>query len=210
MRQTIESTGTNLEDVVSKGIKELGVTRDEVTYEILSQSEAETKVRLSIKEPRQYLAVLANYFLNYMGFKSNVSIVKDEHGYIVNIRTRHAEPILIGKNGETLWALQHLISRRARRFYSNIKVLVDVNGYRAKRNNFLRKKAEVIARIVLQTGREMAFDPLTPREERLVMNKINEIKGVKVYTIGKGPNRNLVIAPSSESQKQNNEESLKL
>ncbi len=198
--KVIESSGKDLNDALAQGIKALGVTESEVTYEIIAQNETETKVRVKIKEPRQYLIALTNYFISNLGFKTNISVFKDEQGYTINIKTRGGDSLLIGRNGETLWALQYLISRLARRFYSNAKILLDVNGYRAKRNNFLKKKTEAIARIVQQTGREMALDPMTPREERIVINTISEIPGVKFYTIGKGPNRTLIIAPKVEKE----------
>ncbi|MEO0124406.1 MAG: R3H domain-containing nucleic acid-binding protein [candidate division WOR-3 bacterium] len=201
----IEATGKDLNDALAQGIKTLGVTLDEVTYEILSQSETETKVRITIKEPRQYLQILTNYVLTSMGFKVGVSVSKDEQGYTVNIKTKQNDALLIGKNGEHLWALQYIISRLAKRFYSNIKLLIDVNGYRQRKTNFLRKKAEAIARIVIQTGREMALDPMTPREEKIVANKINELKGVKLYTIGRGANRTVIIAPSGENKEEKKE-----
>ena len=69
-----------------------------------------------------------------------------------------------------------------------------------RRTNFLKKKAEAIARIVLQTGREMALDPLTKREQQIVETKLSEIKGVKLYSIGKGASKNVIIAPNDESK----------
>ncbi len=201
----IEATGKDLNDALARGRKILGVTPDEVTYEILSQNETETKVRITIKEPRQYLQSLTNYVLTNMGFKVGVSVSKDEQGYTVNIKTKQSDVLLIGKNGEHLWALQYIISRLAKRFYSNIKLLIDVNGYRQRKTNFLRKKTEAIARIVLQTGREMALDPMTPREEKIVASKINELKGVKLYTIGRGANRTVIIAPIGENKEEKRE-----
>ncbi len=203
--KTIEATGKDLNEAIAQGIKTLGVIQDEITYEILSQSETETKVKITIKEPRQYLQTLTNYVLTSMGFKVGITVSKDEQGFNISIKTRYADSLLIGKNGENLWALQYIISRLVKRFYSNIKILVDVNGYRQHRNNFLRKKAEAIARIVLQTGREMALDPMTPREERIVTNKINELKGVKLYSIGRGGNRTIIIAPAGENREDQKE-----
>lgn len=206
--KTIEAIGKDLNDAIAQGIKILGVTQDEVTYEILSQNESETKVKITIKEPRQYLQILTNYLLSSMGFKVNISVSKDEQGFNINIRTRHPDALLIGKNGENLWALQYIISRLTRRFYSNIKVLVDVNSYRQHRINFLRKKTEAIARIVLQTGREMALDPMTPREERIVAGKINELKGVKLYVVGRGGNRTMIIAPANEKREEDKDQKM--
>ncbi|MGQ9817296.1 MAG: R3H domain-containing nucleic acid-binding protein [bacterium] len=200
--KTIEAIGKDLNDAIAQGIKKLGVTQDEVTCEVLAQNETETKVKITIKEPRQYLQTLTNYILANMGFKVSITVNKDEQGFNIHIRTRHPDALLIGKNGENLWALQYIISMLTRRFYSNIKILVDINNYRQHRVNFLRKKAEAIAQIVLQTGREMALDPMTPREERIVTDKINELKGVKLYVIGRGGKRTVIIAPANDKEEK--------
>jgi spoIIIJ-associated protein len=143
---------------------------------------------------------LATFILSSCGFKPNIEITKDDKGLYLNIKTRHTDAILIGRKGETLWSLQYLISRLMKRFHPNLKILVDVGSYRMRRNNFLRKKAEAIACIVLQTGREMALDPLTKKEQQIVETKLSEIKGVKIYTIGKGVSKNVIIAPNNESK----------
>ncbi len=198
--KTVEASGRDLDDAIQKGITQLKVRREEVDYEVISQSDDETTVRLTIKEARQHLHELTDFILTRCGFRSTINITKDDKGLYVNIKTKRTDAILIGKKGETLWALQYLISRLMKRFHPNLKILVDVGGYRMRRNNFLRKKAEAIARIVLQTGREMALDPLTKKEQQIVANKLSEIKGVKIYTIGKGVSKNVIIAPSDESE----------
>lgn len=198
--KSVEASGADLNEAIENGIKILRVRKEEIDYEIISQSEEETKIKVTIKEPRQHLLELASFILSSCGFKPNVSITKDDKGLYLNIKTKRTDAILIGKKGETLWSLQYLISRLMKRFHPNLKILVDVGGYRMRRNNFLRKKAEAIAHIVLQTGREMALDPLTKKEQQIVESKLQEIKGVKIYTIGKGVSKNVIIAPSDESE----------
>jgi len=200
--KTVEVTGKDLNEAIENGLKEMKVRLDEVDYEVLSETDELTTVKLTIKEARQHLQELTTFILASCGFKPNISITKDEKGLYLNIKTKHTDAILIGKKGETLWALQYLISRLMKRFHANIKILVDVGGYRNRRNNFLKKKAEAIARIVLQTGREMALDPLTKKEQQIVETKLSEIKGVKIYTIGKGVSKNVIIAPSDDSDNQ--------
>jgi len=51
----------------------------------------------------------------------------------------------------------------------------------------------------------MALDPMTPREEKIVAGKINELKGVKLYTIGRGSNRTVIIAPAGENREEKRE-----
>jgi len=196
--KSVEATGADLNEAIKNGIKILRVRKAEIDYEVLSQSDDETKIKVTIKEPRQHLSELASFILSSCGFKPNVTITKDDKGLYLNIKTKRTDAILIGKKGETLWSLQYLISRLMKRFHPNLKILVDVGGYRMRRNNFLRKKAEAIAHIVLQTGREMALDPLTKKEQQIVESKLEEIKGVKIYTIGKGVSKNVIIAPRDE------------
>jgi spoIIIJ-associated protein len=196
----VEATGKDLEEAVQNGLNTLRVRQDEVDYEILSEEEGETKIKMEVKEPRQHLLELTKFILESCGFRPNINITKDDKGFYMNIKTRHADAILIGKKGETLWALQYIIARLMKRFHPNLKILIDVSGYRMRRTNFLKKKAEAIARIVLQTGREMALDPLTKREQQIVEAKLSEIKGVKLYSIGKGSSKNVIIAPNDESK----------
>lgn len=198
--KVVEASGKDLEGAIENGLQILRVHREEVEYEVVSQTEEETVVRLTIKEAKKHLQEVTSFILASCGFKPNISITKDGKGLYLNIKTKHADAILIGKKGETLWALQYVISRLMKRFHPNLKILVDVGGYRMRRNNFLKKKAEAIARIVLQTGREMALDPLTKKEQQIVESKLAEIKGVKVYTIGKGVSKNVIIAPCNESE----------
>ncbi|HEC77578.1 MAG TPA: hypothetical protein ENI34_00360 [candidate division WOR-3 bacterium] len=200
--KVVEASGKDLNEAIENGLKTLRVRREEVDYEVISQTEEETVVKLTIKEAKKHLQELTNFILTSCGFKPNISITKDGKGLYLNIKTKHTDAILIGKKGETLWALQYLISRLMKRFHPNLKILVDVGGYRMRRNNFLRKKAEAIARIVLQTGREMALDPLTKKEQQIVESKLAEIKGVKIYTIGKGVSKNVIIAPSDDNNKE--------
>ncbi|UCD18853.1 MAG: Jag N-terminal domain-containing protein [candidate division WOR-3 bacterium] len=195
-----EATGKTLDEAIENGLKTLKVRQEEIEYELISEEEEEVKIKMEVKEPRLHLLELTKYILESCGFKPNINITKDDKGFYLNIKTRHADAILIGKKGETLWALQYIITRLMKRFHPNLKVLVDVSGYRMRRTNFLKKKAEAIARIVLQTGREMALDPLTKREKQIVESKLSEIKGVKIYSIGKGASTNVIIAPNDESK----------
>jgi spoIIIJ-associated protein len=195
-----EASGKTLEEAIENGLKALRVRQEEIEYELISEEEEDVKIKMEVKEPRQHLLELTKFILESCGFRPNINITKDEKGFYLNIKTRHADAILIGKKGETLWALQYIITRLMKRFHPNLKILVDVSGYRMRRTNFLKKKAEAIARIVLQTGREMALDPLTKREQQIVEAKLSEIKGVKLYSIGKGASKNVIIAPNDESK----------
>ncbi len=198
----IEVTGKTVDEALEEAVKALQVSKQELKYEIVSSSEEETKIKASIRDPEQEIADLTKYLVTSLGFKGNVEIKKDDYGYYVNVRTRRSDGLLIGRKGETLASLQHLISRIMRRTYPDMKILLDVGGYRMRRENFLRRKTEAIARIVLTTGREMALDPLTEKERQVVAKTLNRIQGVRSYTIGTGVKQNVIIAPVNVNKKK--------
>jgi predicted RNA-binding protein Jag len=73
---------------------------------------------------------------------------------------------------------------------------VDAGGYRHQRTVALRSKAVAISRIVIETGREMSLEPLTPEELAEVQDELKAIPQVRYRVVGDGPRRDVVIAPS--------------
>ncbi len=197
----IEVTGKTVDEALESAMKTLRVKKENLKYEIVSSNEEETKIKASIRDPEKEITDLTKYLITSLGFKGNIEVKRDDPGYYVNIRTRRSDGLLIGRKGETLASLQHLILRIMRRTYPDIKILVDVSGYRMRRENFLRRKTEAIARIVLVTGREMALDPLTEKERQVVEKTLSRMQGVRSYTIGTGIKQNVIIAPVDVKKK---------
>ncbi|MBD3285652.1 hypothetical protein GF359_04265 [candidate division WOR-3 bacterium] len=135
--------------------------------------------------------------INLAGFRARVEWRKrGDNDYYINVRTRRSDGLLIGRAGETLRSLQMIVTAILQRRYSRLpSTVVDVGGYKQRRENFLRKKAMAIAKIVLETGREMALDPLTDKERRLVEQALDEKPEIRYYTIGTGYRKNVIIAP---------------
>ncbi|MBM3314688.1 hypothetical protein FJY71_02435 [candidate division WOR-3 bacterium] len=75
-------------------------------------------------------------------------------------------------------------------------ITVDVGGYRERRDSFLCKKGLAVARIVIETGREMAVDLLTESEMTTIHDALLSLPEVRVYAVGTGPRRTVVIAPA--------------
>ncbi len=190
----IESTGKTAEEALEAAANALQVKKEQLKYEVVSATDEETKIKASIRDPQQEIGDLTRYIVSALGFKGNIEVKEDEAGYYVNIRTRRSDGLLIGRKGETLASIQHIVLRIMRRSYPDIKILIDVGGYRMRRENFLRRKTEAIARIVQTTGREMALDPLTEKERQVVESTLAGIPGVRFYTIGTGMRQNVIIA----------------
>jgi spoIIIJ-associated protein len=139
--------------------------------------------------------------LHRIGFRARVEFEKRADGYYANIRSRQSTGLLIGHRGNTLRSLQYLVRLIVRQTYPDVPmVTVDVSGYRVRRENFLRRKATAIARIVMETRREMALDLLTEKEMELVRDALRVEPGIRVHALGTGTRRNVIIAPVQEQR----------
>jgi spoIIIJ-associated protein len=121
-----------------------------------------------------------------------------EDGFAAMLEVVGAEDvgILIGRRGDTLGALQFLVtlmvSRKVGRWS---KVLVDVEGYRVRRESSLRTLATRMAQRVQQTRQPMALESMPPNERRIVHLALQDSQSVTTSSIGEGDDRHVVISP---------------
>jgi spoIIIJ-associated protein len=105
--------------------------------------------------------------------------------------------VLIGKDGEILEALQHLLRLAvAKKFKHNLKLLVDINGYRERRKKALTLMAKRLADKAKRTGRNLKTDPLNPYERRIIHTLFKHNKGVTTKSEGEGHIKRVVISPT--------------
>jgi spoIIIJ-associated protein len=102
--------------------------------------------------------------------------------------------LLIGRHGQTLEAIQEL-SRLAvgRRLDERVRVLVDVEDYRKRREDRLVQKATEVAKRVARSGREEELEPMNPYERKLVHDAVAAVAGVESSSRGEEPNRFVVV-----------------
>ena len=106
--------------------------------------------------------------------------------------------VLIGHHGETLDSLQYLTNLAANKKIEGekreyIKVTVDVEGYRAKREETLRSLARRMADKVLRYKKSVMLEPMNPYERRIIHSEVQNIAGVATNSIGSENNRRVVI-----------------
>jgi spoIIIJ-associated protein len=105
--------------------------------------------------------------------------------------------VLIGKDGEILEALQHLLRLAvAKKFKHNLKLLVDINGYRERRKKALTLMAKRLADKAKRTGKKLKTDPLNPYERRIIHTLFKHNKGVTTKSEGEGHIKRVVISPT--------------
>ncbi len=129
-----------------------------------------------------------------MGLTISVHVLTDEEG---NVRvSMEGDPlgILIGRRGETLDALQYLTSlhiNRGREDY--VRVTLDSEGYRAKREDALIRLANRMANRAQKTGRRVSMEPMNPYERRILHSALQNHPAVTTHSEGEEPNRHVVI-----------------
>jgi spoIIIJ-associated protein len=124
--------------------------------------------------------------------------VKEVSGRYVNIQLDGKDAaFLVGKNGEVLNALQYLVNVIGGRRYDNgVRVTLDANDYRRRREEALTKLANKIADQVEERGEEAVLDALPAFERRVVHKALSIRPGISTYSEGEEPNRRVVIAPA--------------
>ena len=123
--------------------------------------------------------------------------VQDAHAEVEVVGL--GEGVLIGRRGQTLEAIQELVrTAMQRRFERRSRVLVDVDGYRARRLERLMERAEEAVREVLATGEPQRLEPMDSIERRLVHQRVASFEGVASVSHGREPARRIVIEPSED------------
>lgn len=122
------------------------------------------------------------------------TITIEEYSILVDIKGESAG-LLIGYRGESLNAMQTILSTIANRHTNEkIKLLLDIEKYRAKRVKILEELAEKVSRTVLKTGKSVTLEPMSAYERKIIHSKLQEHTRVETYSIGEGDNRRIVIA----------------
>ena len=110
--------------------------------------------------------------------------------------------ILIGRRGETLDALQYLTSlqvNKGREGY--IRVTLDTENYRAKREDSLRRLAQRMANRAQKTGRKVVLEPMNPYERRVLHTELQNHPAVTTHSEGEEPNRRVVIMLANQPER---------
>lgn len=116
----------------------------------------------------------------------------------VDIVDGHEEDmsLLIGRNGQTLEAIQELTRMAvARQLDQRVRVIVDVGDYKKRREARLEERARELAELALETGREQELEPMNSYERKLVHDAAASVEGVETISRGEEPGRFVVIRP---------------
>lgn len=102
---------------------------------------------------------------------------------------------LIGYRGETLYALQAILSSIAsKNVDQRVRVILDIEGYKEKREKTLEDLAEKVAKTVVKTRKPITLEPMQPYERKIIHSKLQENSKVQTISVGEEPHRKIVIS----------------
>ena len=135
--------------------------------------------------------------LQKMGVNGTVSAFENEEGIKLKIDS-DTDGLLIGRRGETLDALQYIVSlyeNKDRKENGYRRISIDTEGYRARREDTLKRLARRNALKVAKSGRSFAMEPMNPYERRVIHSALQSFRGVTTHSEGEEPNRRVIITP---------------
>ena len=122
------------------------------------------------------------------------NIKKDETGLTVELFNKNLG-FLIGYRGETLYAFQNILSAIAgKTIDKKVRVILDIEGYKEKREKTLEELAEKVAKTVIRTKKPIKLEPMQAYERKIIHSKLQQNDKVQTESIGEEPNRRIVIS----------------
>ena len=174
----------------------------------IEEKEEQINVTLAEKE----LAVnFLKGFIRDIGFNCEVKadMTVNENGFVPRLITIEGEdaPSLIGHRGEMLDALQYLsnlcLARKSEGEHKEyVRVIIDIENYREKREATLRALARRMAAKALKYQRNVLLEPMNPYERMIIHSEVQSIEGVSTHSVGYDDNRKIVI--TCENKRRNN------
>jgi len=201
----LEVSGRTVEDALRSALLRLGVSREEVDYEVIDEGSkglfgifgARTaKIRVVVKQnPVDKLVKFLKEVTIAMGLLIDVEVSVKEQTISANIKGENLG-VLIGRRGETLDALQYLSNLVVNKnSEAKQKIILDIEGYRNRRKNTLQKLALRLADKVRKQGKSIVLEPMNAQERRVIHTTLQSRDDIYTFSEGEEPYRKIVIAP---------------
>lgn len=125
-------------------------------------------------------------------------VVEEADGELIGTLNGEDLGLFIGRHGQTIDAVQHLAQRIVHVQTGEMRrVVIDAEGYRARRREALERQADDAADDAVKNGRSVALDAMTASERRVVHEHLRERGDVETHSEGDEPDRHLVVSPAS-------------
>ena len=207
MKKDMIVTAKTVEEAKSKAAAELGIAEEEIEFTVLDEGKrgflglgaTDAKVQASYTVGGADIAVeFIRKIVSDMELNLTVGKKAGTNDDTVITVDGEGAGLLIGHHGETLDALQYLANLAANKKVKGekrdyVKISLDVEGYRAKREEALRALARRMAAKVVKGKKSVMLEPMNPYERRIIHSEVQGIEGVSTNSIGSENNRRVVM-----------------
>jgi spoIIIJ-associated protein len=215
-KTVIETTGKSVEKALEKALEELGAKVENVEIEIIDAGEKgvlgifgsrSARIRVTKKSDssgiEEIAEEVARHIMECLDINYRIFTEPGEDSTYINIETAGVDGLLIGRKGDTLNSLQHLVGRIvSRKMGGYQRMTLDVGGYLKNRQEILRQKALKAAERARKSNREVQMEPMKASERRIVHVALTDQEGITTYTTGNGDMRKVCVAPAGRGRER--------
>jgi spoIIIJ-associated protein len=212
MKQELIKIAKTTEEAVNLAAAELGVSTADVEVEVLEEAKkgflgmgaAPAKVKVTyIFKPLEAARSFVETLIKDMGIEATVTIHEDGAGEALITISGENASTLIGHHGDTLDSLQYLVNLAANKKETDerkyTRISIDIENYREKREETLKKLARHMAEKAKRTGRNVVLEPMNAYERRIIHSEVQGIEGASTNSVGVEGNRRVIIFPEGGS-----------
>lgn len=202
--RVVEISAKTIDDAIQEGLQQLGLTKDEIDYEVIEYPSkgilgiGSKPAKILIKERFNLVSEVKNFLRGVLeSFNISYELEVEETTDYTKVKiTGDDLAILIGKHGKTIDAIQYLLALSVNKKTEEYrKVLLDVNGYREKREQTLENVAIRQAQRAKALKKKIYLEPMNAMERRIIHSVLNKDPQIETHSEGEEPFRRIVIIP---------------
>jgi spoIIIJ-associated protein len=152
---------------------------------------------MAVSAEQELVRSLLETVATALSLNAEVDVATDDEGVVHGTLQGDDLGLFIGRHGQTIDAVQHLAQRMVHAKTGELRrIVIDAEGYRARRQEALERQADDAADEALRFDRPVALDAMTAGERRLVHEYLRDREDVETHSEGDEPDRHLVVSPS--------------
>ncbi|GIW46685.1 MAG: DNA-binding protein [Deltaproteobacteria bacterium] len=216
MSIVIEKEGKTVSEAIISLCEELGLARDEIEVEVLEEGSKgvlgigskNARIRAKVKRDdvsekglraKRVLEIILGFFIS----DYSVNLKETSDRIKLEVRTSEDKGLLIGKQGETLKAMEFLVGKIAGRVCKDGKekrVSIDIAGYKKRREEAIAKMVKEAAEKARRSGKPVTLEPMSPFERRIAYMTLKKENGLRLETKSEGNEKRITIIPTGRSK----------
>jgi spoIIIJ-associated protein len=175
--------------VVVSDLEKIAAEKEIIKKEIITETKIEVKKDIKRDAREKEIIRISQELLNRMGLDLEVEVLRLEGKNCVINLYGEDNGIIIGKKGKTLNSYEYLLNT----LIKDVRIDVDVEGFKEKRNVTLRDLARKMSEKAMKTTKPIKLNPMPPRERKIIHEVVNKYTELDTYSEGKDPKRYIVI-----------------